>query len=335
MSSESCDPSSAAGPSAAGRAGPVSHPTSPSQYGLKLLSNQKDGDPVVDIILVGDISIPVQSPWGLGTDFPWPEKIPSVDVFEFCYPVDEVATSNNQANAIEALGKNISWKAICDRARKLKEAVNNPNRFTQIRRASHVILVGYGYGGLLCERVITLSPQNSPASDIIKGLVLFGTPNFSHGLRQWAHIVVKATAKEEVGAVSTGASVKMRDTIAKLFTQGPGRSKDMPNLASLEGYYRRISRFQRQFFDITREPGWEAKIVSCFPESSPSSPEQSLTILPEWSTIPHAFPISVRKPYLKMTTFDGGDEQEYQVLSRLIGEWIKKMVDNQGETPSI
>lgn len=115
------------------------------------------------IILVGDLSKSTQKPWGEETGFVWPAKIESVDAYEFFYP-GSVMTSNTRAQAVTALGNHISESELRIRSQELRAAATNPNRFSQKRRAPYVILIGYGYGGLLCERVSTAATIPSNAS---------------------------------------------------------------------------------------------------------------------------------------------------------------------------
>lgn len=101
--------------------------------------------------------------------------------------------------------------------------------------------------------------------------MLFGTPHFSHGLSQWAQIVIKTTAQSEIGPANTGAGSRMADTIRRLVL-----SEDLPGLTELEEHFSHISGVQRRFFSITRRDGWGDKIASCFPGASASGPKQRL-----------------------------------------------------------
>ncbi|KAI0191879.1 hypothetical protein F4808DRAFT_475991 [Astrocystis sublimbata] len=295
---------------------------------LKRLFALESGNPVADIILVGDLANLPRKAWGLNGDF-WPGKISKVDVYEFLYPTYKVDTRDE---AVTALGRLISQKPLDDQARELGSAIKDPNRFNERRRAPNVILVGYGYGGILCEKVIEDAEQTSPVNGGVQGLVLFGTPHFSHGLRQWANIVIETTQPNtNASSLNSSGSMggSMRGTIAKLLPRGPALSDDMRKPTGLEEEFNYISTMQRKFFDRTRKPQWRDRIVSCFPGLSPSNTELNLTILPEWSTIPHAIPVSIHKPYLEMTALGGDDkkeeQEEYKIISRLIMGWVNAL----------
>ncbi|KAI0813670.1 hypothetical protein GGR55DRAFT_676603 [Xylaria sp. FL0064] len=321
MSSETRHASAIAGQPGAR---PASRPTPLSPYSLKLLARSKAPDPIADVILVGDLSKAAHETWGQQTGVFWPGRLQNVDVFEFSYPANKVVALNNtQAEAIEALKMNLGNEKLSEQSKKLGEAANDPNHFSEKRRAAQVVLVGYGYGGLVCEQVIADSTQDSPASGVVKGLVLFGTPHFSNGLRQWAHIVVKATVKEDTANIAKTFS--MRNPIAKALPQNLIAPEEFGELFSP------ISEMQRKFFSKTRRSGWSARMVSCFPGSTAA--EDELTIAPEWSTVPHAFPVSLRKSYLQMDAFDKDEEKECQIISRLIERWIKENGD-KGKTPN-
>ncbi|GAP90019.1 hypothetical protein SAMD00023353_4300530 [Rosellinia necatrix] len=322
MLSEPPNPSLVAGESSAA---PTSQPTSSSQYDLKCLSDPGAGDAVVDIILVGDLSKPAQNTWGRETEFFWPveiqRRIKGASIFEFSYPVDDVAAPKTRARAVEALGENISEGTLRNRSQKLEEAVHGKDSFSGKRKAPYVILVGYGYGGLLCEQVISkLGNGYSPVSGGIIGLVLFGTPHFSHGLIQWAHIVVKATAQPGARAANRG-----------LFARRLAPSETLPNAANLARHFRSISEIQRRFFSVTREAEWDNRIASCFPKRVEGEP----TILPEWNTVPHGFPVRISQSYLEMTAFRDDKEDGYQVISQLIKRWAENCIGRKGKAADI
>ncbi|KAI0478199.1 hypothetical protein F4859DRAFT_49488 [Xylaria cf. heliscus] len=311
-------------------AGPTSQRTAPNKCALTLLHSLQTGDPVADIILVGDLSKSDRNTWEQDGFF-WPGKIPQVDVYEFSYPtVDVVPPNDTRSDAITALRKNISPGVLSYRSKQLKNAVSNPNWSGVRRRAPYVILVGYGYGGLLCEQVITLTGQRSPASGVIKGLVLFGTPHFSNGLQQWAKIVVQTTAKSQTPTAKMGwKQVAMR--VGKSLNLAPAPDLSvMPAQAKEFGF---ISSVQRSFFGQTRRR-WGDRIGSCFPESSPSTSQHGLTITPEWSIVPFSFLVDVGKPYREMTAFKRDEEKAYQVILDLIERWIEE-IDRESKVLSI
>ncbi|KAJ8125491.1 hypothetical protein O1611_g8147 [Lasiodiplodia mahajangana] len=140
---------------------PTSQPTSGSPDYLRGLSTC-DGDPAAEIILIGDLSQPEQDSWHHG-DFFWPENIPSVDVSEFAYWAVRDTTPNTKSqastiantkeDAVNALKRNISRDVLERRAHALIDIILHPELCSRKRRAQHVILVGYGYGGLLCQHV--------------------------------------------------------------------------------------------------------------------------------------------------------------------------------------
>ncbi|KAI1199239.1 hypothetical protein F5X97DRAFT_322652 [Nemania serpens] len=137
MSSSPSDPSLAAGQSS-------TIPTPSLQCRLDTLRDIEN--PKADIILVGDISkIPSSDIWG--TDFFWPEQIPNVSVYQFVYLTQD--RFQPRRGDLNALGDAVSTNTLEQRSNELRDAVNNHHNE---RKAAHVILVGYGYGGLLCEQ---------------------------------------------------------------------------------------------------------------------------------------------------------------------------------------
>ncbi|KAI0105541.1 hypothetical protein GGR51DRAFT_560388 [Nemania sp. FL0031] len=308
---------------------PPSQLTSPNHGFLTELHRLQTGNPIADIILVGDLYKSGRKIWEQDKFF-WPEQIPQVDIYEFSYSTDDVARPETRENAVKALKDSLSPRVLRGRSTELKNAASDQNWSGVKRRAQYVILVGYGYGGLLCEQVITLTKQSAPACNVIKGLVLFGTPNFARGLQQWARIVLEATTQPKIA--NKGSRAVMRARWFPLSLAPPPITG--PPMSDLETEFKSISSVQRDFFNQTRDPWWCARIASCFPESSPSSPDHKPTIFPEWCTVPHGFPIDVGKPYQKMTAFNRDEAPKYQVITNLITEWIAE-IGNKGKAPSI
>ncbi|KAI1119765.1 hypothetical protein F5Y10DRAFT_273741 [Nemania abortiva] len=292
--------------------------TPESAFQLKSLSPITTEDSFTDIILVGDISkhpLDGSKIWGHETEFFWPEKIPHARVSRFNYVASVVNTHRTREEVIRALREDILPERIKEQARDLDEYIKKKGS------AAKPVLVGYGYGGLLCEQFIVDYAQDFPSSEVIKGLVLFGTPHFIHGLRQWARIVVETRAQSEASLASTSS---ITGIIGRAFTRGRASSR---NLESLEADLDNIAKEQQSFLNKTKKV-WDTRIASCFPVLSSLSRHSELSILPEWSTVPHAKQVIIRKPYLEMTAFNGENDEGYKVISSLIGGWIKKTKDH-------
>ncbi|KAI0974218.1 hypothetical protein F4678DRAFT_459009 [Xylaria arbuscula] len=291
--------------------------SSNSSY-LQPFSVDEQRKPIADIILVGNISrIPNEhDAWGK-EPFIWRKEIPGVDVFKFTYPNDAVVTTpTTRTNAITALEKNISKEVFLERSKYLKDVVEHPQSYN--RKAPFIILI-----------------KNS---NIIKGLVLFGTPHFLTGLRQWAHIVIQTTVQPGESSTDERASIAMFRGFRRrsMLTRNPSQ-----DTTHLNNNFKFIAEMQREFFVMIEEGGWNNRMVSCFPMSSSSRSENRLqssftrqTIFPQWSTVPNATPVMIRKPYLEMTAFSSREETGFQAILKLIKEWTgqddKKRTANTG-----
>ncbi|KAJ8130261.1 hypothetical protein O1611_g3370 [Lasiodiplodia mahajangana] len=280
-------------------------------------------NPVANLILIRDVSKPASSTtWqlGEGKDL-WPTKIPRVDIYEFVYT--PIISGETGAKTVDALKIDLSTR-LQELSNELGEAVMNPHNW----RAKRMILVGYGYGGLLCEQVINNNVKDFSMTNIM-GLVLFGTPHFAPGLKQWVRIVLETIAQSESGVANKGVSIAAAGANIKKFFRRSVLSED---LEALKGPFKQISDVQESFFEKTTDSSWGSQIVSCFAVPPISNSENKLTILPEWSTVPYAVPVMIRKPYLGMTAFADETENGYQAISQLIRKWIEQ-AGTQGPGP--
>ncbi|KAI0109191.1 hypothetical protein GGR51DRAFT_558551 [Nemania sp. FL0031] len=192
----------------------ASAPLTQSRLYFKLLSNPPSEAPLAVIILVGDISKPgVPKPWGHESGFFWPGRIENVDVLEFSYIADTANPYLTRAEAVEALKGDISEPTFEERYQELQRAISARDYGEYTNKASQVVLVGYGYGGLLCEKVI-------------------------------ARIVVEANMKPEAGSASVGS---MKGAIGRAFSLGK------EDQVGLETELRHIAGAQETFSNITQD----------------------------------------------------------------------------------
>lgn len=189
--------------------------------------------------------------------------------------------------------------------------------------AQHTVLVGHGYGGLICEQTIVLmnsKAKDSPARSAgtqIRGLVTFGTPHFHAGVAQWALLSAKMlgipcqkTAKKQVWSKSSS------DDFAKITTM------------------------QTEFCNVFTQFEQGNRTMCCF-SSLPHQTSQP-DISPEWCILPRVRPVEIPSDHFDLTTFepqyimkrlDTGldtdlDTDLYTVLA-LMSRWREQLVEGK------
>lgn len=110
----------------------------------------------------------------------------------------------------------------------------------------HEILVGHGYGGLICEQAFmrlqtdSASPTRARAKKQLRGMLLFNTPHFRAGLAQWTFL----TAKE--------------------LNLSTARSRQDQDWSACLDDFIKISKMQANFADIFQQPESQVRLACCF-----------------------------------------------------------------------
>src|SRR5271155_1107927 len=110
----------------------------------------------------------------------------------------------------------------------------------------HVVLVGHGYGGLICEqtfmRLQTASTGSTKARarQRLRGMLLFNTPHFRAGLAEWTML----TAKE--------------------LNVNAAKSRQKQNWSKCSTDFITVSDMQAKFADIFEDSESEVRLACCF-----------------------------------------------------------------------
>ncbi|KAF2968711.1 hypothetical protein GQX73_g4901 [Xylaria multiplex] len=197
-------------------------------------------------------------------------------------------------------------------AHDLLRLINNISNSNN--KASRIILVGYGYGGLITEWATVLAGRSkSNPSDItlsqIIGVVLFGTPHFPVGLIQWAIICGKKPHNEE-------------------------RSKGIVTTAKYRGwksYEKEIDILiekQGEFCSVCASSDTDIKILCCFADWAESSGESSqvsathISLPTEWCLLSGFSATHIHSTYTQLTTFS--EDVDYSGVSKIVERWLPR-----------
>ncbi|KAK3329207.1 hypothetical protein B0H66DRAFT_526601 [Apodospora peruviana] len=200
-------------------------------------------------------------------------------------PTDDACVYNFQYMAPEVHGDADKIKSLLDeeelqkRARALSDKVRQ-----EVPEGVPVVLIGYGYGGIICELVSLFSEQQDkthvPNFNLL-GVVLMGTPHFHAGLAQWASLC--AAIDPRSGAAAAG-DPKVWEKY-KL---------------SLDAITKEQELFRRNF----DKPNARLRV----------------SISPDWCSPPGFWIIKLDATYMQMTSF--AHEVDYADVCRIVQAWM-------------
>ncbi|KAH9206213.1 hypothetical protein DL95DRAFT_450920 [Leptodontidium sp. 2 PMI_412] len=169
---------------------------------------------------------------------------------------------------ITSIGEILSQHAIEEHTNKLLNFLSRKGSAPK-----HVILVGHGYGGLICEQTFTrleaasASSGEDRATKQLQGILLLNTPHFQAGLAQWTLL----TAKE--------------------LNLKSAKSRQRQNWAGCLKDFDMISKMQAKFAASFKASESGVRLACCFAKLS--DPVTGLRLSPEFSCLPHVEPIEI------------------------------------------
>ncbi|KIW84013.1 hypothetical protein Z517_03259 [Fonsecaea pedrosoi CBS 271.37] len=172
--------------------------------------------------------------------------------------------------------------------------------------SKHEILVGHGYGGLICEQAFMRLQTNSAslksarAKKRLRGMLLCNTPHFRAGLAQWTFL----TAKE------------LNLTTA--------RSREDQDWSGCLDDFIRISRMQAQFADIVEKSASQIRLACCFAKQP--DPVTKLFLSPEFCCLPSVEAIEIHNS--SHFCVNTAQEDLTYIIERL-ADWAKAIQEGQ------
>ncbi|KAI0440556.1 hypothetical protein F4803DRAFT_577454 [Xylaria telfairii] len=218
----------------------------------------------------------------------WKSMFPKANFYDFKYETLSPTTVKDLLNPQYLDGH------VDDLLRLIKDIPRDNNA------PSRVILVGYGYGGLISEQATRKIKEETTQLEII-GVVLFGTPHFRVGLTQWAIICAWKPHNREAN-------------------KNIAASRKEVTWHDCEENIELLIKKQLEFRNICTRPHASTKVLCCFADVVERRGESNRSLPAQWCILADFGAAHIRSTYIELTTF--AKDVDYEDVGRIVDRWI-------------
>ncbi|KAI1420309.1 hypothetical protein F5Y12DRAFT_791759 [Xylaria sp. FL1777] len=213
---------------------------------------------------------------------------PESSIYNFEYPTQNSKTMKDLLDPDKLL------KHADDLLKSISAAGNGHNE------ESDIILVGYGYGGLISERATLLAKDRGDKLQI-DGVILLGTPHFKAGLKQWAIICAGKPHNEEM-------------------KKGIADTPEEQNWKDYEGQLDKLIKNQDKFCNVCSNSNRTVNVVCCFAGVSGPPRESKQSLSAEWSLLSRFDAVRMPSTYTQLIAFT--EVVSYSDVDKRVKRWL-------------